>query len=700
MIDLRSLPAQMISSFIILVLLTAAAAGLPAIWLINNQLERQAWAQVEQGSRAVQALYVAHQNELVNLATLSAERPTLHDLLAQGEEAPLQNYLRDLQEGAGLDLVLVCDVKHQSIAQVGADVIDLDSLCKEGVSTEFHVIKSKDNPQVWLFAVHPITGRTGSEAEKVIVGVNLDDDFAVQMRRQSGLEHTLLVNEQPVASSLNGALDSRYVIRSNTVESNNDAIQTAYTLDGRPFYALRAPLPLSPTQHQSDTSLEAEAALAVEDLTATRWGLIWTLTGSIFVVAAVGSVLGILLARQIARPLAQMAEAATALSQGNLDSSMLIEARVREVALVAQALENARIDLRQTLSELRQEKAWTDHLLEAIVEGIVTLDHQGRITFFSPGAERITGWKREEVLHHPCDKVFQPIETDRPFSQLLPPPDRRHKISVALADGSQATLSVTSAPLIPPETGDARVALVFRDVSEEEMIHRLMGNFLANISHEFRTPLSSLAASAELLLDQAPLLSQDELQELLTSLHLGIVNLQRFVDNLVESASIEAGRFKVHIRPANLSEIIAKAIQLMQPLLDKHDQKFALDLPEPSPIVLADWRRTVQALVNLLANAVKYGPDNAEISLSAVVEDDWVRISVADRGPGVLLKHRSDLFRRFVHHEAKDNKSQYGVGLGLSVVKAVVEAQDGQVGIEDRPGGGLVFWFTLPIEDK
>ena len=126
-IDLHSLPAQMILSLIGLVLLTAAAAGLPAIWLIRGQLDRQAWAQVEQGSRAAQALYAARESEMTSLATLMAQRPTLRDLLVQGDQTSMQAYLRILQTSAELDLVLVCDSNQQAVAQAG-EVIS-DALC-------------------------------------------------------------------------------------------------------------------------------------------------------------------------------------------------------------------------------------------------------------------------------------------------------------------------------------------------------------------------------------------------------------------------------------------------------------------------------------------------------------------------------------------------------------------------------------------
>jgi signal transduction histidine kinase len=105
-------------------------------------------------------------------------------------------------------------------------------------------------------------------------------------------------------------------------------------------------------------------------------------------------------------------------------------------------------------------------------------------------------------------------------------------------------------------------------------------------------------------------------------------------------------------------------------------------------------------LVNLLSNASKYGPDHAEIVVGVGSEDHWARVTVADRGPGIPHEYRKILFRRFVPPSPSTDNAQYGTGLGLSVVRAIVEAHGGRVGVEDRPSGGSVFWFTLPMADE
>lgn len=685
----RSLSTQMVVSFIALVLIAATAVGVPGIWLIQQQMERQAWRQVDQARVASEALYAARRQEVADLAMLTAQRPTLRELLGQGEREGLSSYLSTLRSGAGLDVILACGPDGGLIAEAGEAVAA--DLCGESITDGFRALSPGTSPRIWLLSVQSVRGESG-DAGRVVVGKAVGNQFVTEIGDQAGLEHTLLVEEQPVATSLSANLASLNDIERSVYRppGAGGAQQGTFGFAGRSYYFTRLSL--------KEGELVDEVALDVTDLAATRRRYIAILLASIATVAAVGSTAGVILAHRIGRPLGRLTEAAARMSEGDLRSPVRAETDIEEIALVAAALEVARVDLGHTLSRLQQQTAWSEHLLEAVVEGIITLDPEDRIMFFSRGAERITGWRKDRVLGRHADEVFRTVERDEPFSQLIPAPGRKHKIVVELAQGRQATLAVTGARLTPPDEGDAEVALVFRDVSEEEAVHRLLGHFLANVAHEFRTPLSALAASTEMLLDRTSELSYEELETLLTSLHVGVVGLQTLVDNLLESASIEAGRFRVYPRPSDLGEIIAEAMRTMQPLLDKRGQRLTVELPAAIPMVEADPRRTAQVLVNLLSNASKYGPEHSPIAIEARSRGKWVRVSVADRGPGIPSEYRRSLFRRFEVPSHAGNEAQYGTGLGLSVVKAIVEAHGGRVGAEDRPGGGSVFWFTVPKE--
>ena len=689
-IDWRSLTVQMVVSIAALVLLTAAAVGLPAILLIRNQVESQAWAQVTQGIQATQAIYSGAQSNINDLATLTAQRPTLKQLLTQGDVGSLSSYLQTLQVGTDLDLLLICNNEQQLLAQAGP-ALD-GEICDSVTESGFYTLSSEANKQIWLLAPD-IIADGANILGRVIVGIALDDEFVQKLRSQTGIEHTLLADEQPFASSFAEGPAAWKEGTHNEISKSIGGLENpaGFEVQGQPYYVSRITT--------IDPKFIDEVALDVSDVVATERRLVALLAGSIVIIALIGSVLGIYLAQRVGRPLSELAKVADVFSTGNLDRSVYVKAEVREISQLAQALENARVELQQSVTELRRAKIWTDNLLNSINEGIVTLDRDGIITFFSPGAERIIGLSQEEVLQKHCDQVFQVVQTDERFSRYLPPPGRQVKTAIVLEDGRVATLSLSGTRLMPPESDSTEIALVFRDVSEAEMVHHFMGEFLANITHEFRTPLSALAASSELLLDQAEDLSPQELRKLLNSLHMGIAGLQTLIDNLLESARLEAGRFRVFPHPTDLGEIVAEATRTVQPLLQRHGQQLVVEFPATIPNVQADSRRMTQVLVNLLSNANKYSPDDTVIAIKVFVDNDWARIEVADQGPGIPADFRPSLFRRFAHPEQSSGKSHYGAGLGLPIVKAIVEAHGGEVGFEDRAEGGTLSWFTLPLAD-
>jgi K+-sensing histidine kinase KdpD len=241
--------------------------------------------------------------------------------------------------------------------------------------------------------------------------------------------------------------------------------------------------------------------------------------------------------------------------------------------------------------------------------------------------------------------------------------------------------------------------LVIRDISEEAAARRLRSYFLANISHEFRTPLTALNASVELLLEDIEELSLAEIAELLNSIHLSVTGLQTLIDNLLESTSIEAGHFHIRCRPTDLGDVLTNALQVMRPLLERRRQHLSLAIFPQIPLVNADPTRLTQVLVNLLANASKYSPMETTIDLSLQnINREKLRVSVSDQGPGIPLSERSKLYSRFMRL-GETEKTQYGIGLGLSVVKTIIEAHQGEVGMEERPGGGSIFWFTIPVQE-
>ena len=347
------------------------------------------------------------------------------------------------------------------------------------------------------------------------------------------------------------------------------------------------------------------------------------------------------------------------------------------------------------MEELSQAMAWSQTLIQSISEGIVTVDHSGVITSFNQGAERILGYDRAQAIEHPLESVLH-IKGDSSVNELLSMTPGTQQVTVTTQKGVATTLSVTSTRFRTPDRQALETALVIRDVTEQEALQNLRSYFLANISHEFRTPLSALNASVELMLSESDDLSSDEFHRLLSSVHMSVTGLQTLIDNLLESASIEAGKFAIHRQAMDLEQVLKNAREMLFPLLNRRGQRIEILQQVDSGIIFADPTRITQVLVNFISNASKYGPigEPIEVWITAL-DHDRVKISVADHGPGLAPAERNTIFRRFVRLQS-DQSAQYGIGLGLHVAKAIVEEHRGEVGVEARPGGGSIFWFSLP----
>lgn len=683
----HSLSTRLIFAFVAVIILTTVAAGVPAFWLIRAQLESQAWARVEDGGRVTLALLETEKTGLDNIATLTAQRPTLRNLLIEGSTDTLRDYLKAFQAGVELDILVVHDASSQLIAG-GAPSPWADPPVVSEVA--FYVVPSSESGLA-LLASQPVLD-SDTLLGYVTVGVLLDDDFARRLAAETGFDQSIILEGRRTATSLaDRTVDSKLMEQTS---ASGQSKSIAMSLQGTRYYTVLLPI----RDGQGEVIALSEVSLPVDRLVTAERQALLTLILSTILVAVVSSVTGGLYARQLTAPLRQLTIAALSISRGDLNTPVPIPKGPIEIATLAVSLEESRANTRRALDDLSQAKMWSETLIQSIVEGIVTFDTHGQITFFSQGAERVTGWSSDEALGRSLNTVFRVPGGDERFMNYIPPCNGKRQISVLNRNEQVITLAVTGARLMPPNSEEVQVALVLRDITEEEAARNLRSYFLSNISHEFRTPLAALNASVELLLEEYDTLSETEIGELLNSIHLSVTGLQTLIDNLLESTSIEAGRFSIQRHPTELDEVINEAVRVMRPLLNRRRQNLSLtELVEPS-LINIDSTRMTQVLVNLLSNASKYSPIGQTIDLSLErADDDILRVSVADQGEGISPVERANLFRRFVRLNSQ-NSAQYGIGLGLSVVKTIVEEHGGEVGVDERPGGGSIFWFTIPLE--
>ncbi|MEZ4725599.1 MAG: ATP-binding protein [Caldilineaceae bacterium] len=693
------LPRQRFSTYlitgcVILIFASTLSAGVPAYWITRNQLERQAWSHVENAQQATHSLLVAEQNRLSDLASLFAERPTLRRLAQAGAVDELELFMAAFQARSKMDLLLFCDAT--GVRVVGTPLLDR---CPAVLPPQYMLIA--DQPAIVVS--QPVANESGRILGIATAGIWLDQAFLDYLAASTGAEQSILTTTgQRIASSMKAPIGTAAFpvsLDGGQDTSNNPVVTAQLHYADQHHYAAYSTLAPSPTLPQ----FHLEVALPVAELIATENRAFAILVTSTGLVALLGVVLATWYVRRLTRPLAELTQVAERISRGDFVAPIPAVATPSEVATLSTALIRSQASMLRALDERAQAHDWLNNLIQSIVEGVVTFDAKGYVTFLSHGAEALLGWRSDEALGQSVEKLF-PITgaEEKSFLSQIPQPGDKRLIDVYTRSGKAISLAVTGARLAPPNAKTAQVALVLRDVTHEEALRNLRSYFLANISHEFKTPLSTLNASLELLLDPKEEYSVEEVREVLQPAHLSLLSLQNLIDNLLQSSSIEAGHFVIRKQPIALRHVIEDALRLVQPLFDRRRQTFTLNaedhwLDSAAPThIEADKGRLTQVLVNLLVNASKYSPLGGPIELSISAEDSWLRVAVADRGPGIPPHDRLNLFRRYVRLDIQDNE-EYGIGLGLYVVKTTIEAHGGAVGIEDRPDGGSVFWFTLPL---
>ena len=675
----RRFVVQLVLFIILFSLGSALAIGIPATVLIDRQTSNQIQVLTEQAAQTTKALLEYRLTRLQNSALLLGDRPTLNQLLDDGDDRGAVNtYLETFRQNSGLDSILICI--DRAVMGIAGDPTS-QAICSLSSTKALQVVDGR----TWLLST------TVEEAITIIVGQRLSSVFD-EFRTQTGMQYLLIdqfnqplpdlsdpyVNLDNIAPILEGEAQQFITFE----QANQHYAASLIQMDGIEVEDYKL-LGLINTQEFSELNRQFRSTILI----------------NLLAISIIGAFVAVLISRRISQPLNKLAGSAISLSGGDLTTPLATSSRIWEVDQLTNALEDARVSLKQSLDHLRLERDWIENLLNAIVEGLVTIDEKSHVTFASQGIETILGHSPEEIIGYPIDQFLISTPGEAPFSLQIPAVNQSSKIAIQ-SKGREILLSVSSSSFVPPAAGNATRALLIRDVTDEERIHRLMGEFIANITHEFRTPLAALSASVELLMDQLPTLSPEETSELLRALNIGVINLQSLIDNLIEAASIEGGRFKVNPQNVELDKILTDALEMINPIAEKH--KLAIISPKQKQTVpvFADRRRTVQVLVNLLSNAVKHSPSSGTITLTTSSIGQKVLVEVADEGKGVNQDQKPYLFNRYTVPLEGENFDQIGLGLGLSVVKAIVEAQNGEVGYRNRQRGGALFWFTLPLVER
>lgn len=342
----------------------------------------------------------------------------------------------------------------------------------------------------------------------------------------------------------------------------------------------------------------------------------------------------------------------------------------------------------------------TRAILEGIADGVYVTDPAGKVRLWNRAAERISGCPGSRALGRDCSTVLNLKINDIPLDCSKGCAILEQFGAKAAAEGVEACrlrrdlrkqpLLVTVSEVKTRSGQTTEFVHTVRDITATKLADEAKTMFLATASHELKTPLTVIIGFTELLRDGA--LSDDQLEQALQLIDTRARELSKIVDRLLLTGRIEAGRLHLELKPVDISSLVAERAHTLGAATDR---TITADVPEVLPAIVGDEDALATVLDHLMDNAIKYSPDGGDIELSARTAGPMVEISVVDHGVGMDDEQAAHCFDRFWQAESTDVRRFGGTGIGLYIVRSLVEAMGGRVGVSSAINAGSTFTVAL-----
>ena len=411
----------------------------------------------------------------------------------------------------------------------------------------------------------------------------------------------------------------------------------------------------------------------------------------VFIVSAIASGVS---ANYLYSNIQELANVASNISKGKTisdDIDALPTQRDDEFGTVARSISQLSEDLKNQIKIIAKQRDQFGLVLDDLGEGIIVTNKKGKVVFTNEQASVILN---TENLFDKNIKEFDIPALNYLFKRVKN--KKRADIEFEIEINRRTTKWVLGSMNQSKTTG--QFILVLHDITQLRQLNSMRRDFISNLSHELRTPVSVIRANSETLLDGA-LEDKKEAKIFSKAILHNAERLTSMVSDLIDLSRIDYGDLKLNIVEVNLDNFIKSFIDSMKSVMKKKDIYIEYQ-PRHKKNIMADVQALERVMNNLIDNAFKYSPKGSVIEISTITDNNHIKINVADKGTGISEIDQEYIFDRFYRTASARASENKGSGLGLAIVKNLINSLNGEVGVSNRPEGGSIFWFTLPIYKK
>ncbi len=416
--------------------------------------------------------------------------------------------------------------------------------------------------------------------------------------------------------------------------------------------------------------------------------------------AGLGLVLGVGLAllvgawsaKRLTDPLRQLADTARAYARGDF-SKPAGDAPIREVHELAMSLNTMVQDVRRSIEALKTERNQAATILENMAEGIIALDAQGRLLALNPSAAALLGVPHPGALGRSLFEQVRQQDLQGLARQVL---EQRRPIlrELSMFQPFERLLRVHAAPCPPGGADGPAAILILQDITDTARYEQLRKDFVANVSHELKSPLTSIRGSVETLL-HGGLDDPPHNREFVELIQEDVQRLTRLIDDVLALSQIESQAVPLRVGPLPLATLVRDVIATLQPASTAQGLAVSVEVPDDL-VIHADPDRLRQVVTNLVDNAIKYNRTGGSLRVTGRLNGSSAVLEVMDTGIGIPAEDLPRIFERFYRVDKARSRALGGTGLGLAIVKHIVEAHGGSVCVTSQLHEGSTFSVTLP----